>query len=537
MGRQYDAIIIGGGHNGLVAAFYLARAGLKTVVLERREVVGGMCVTEEFAPGFRASPGAHVLSMLRRPIWKDMRLRERGIVADRAGDTLNLYPDGEVYLTSDDVAATMAETRRLSVKDAQAMAGFDAYLARLGEVIMPLYDRRAPDLRFRQLRDLRSVLQLAPVVLKRRNDLDDLAHLFLSSARQVLGEWFESEHVKASYAYPTLLDNFKGPGSEGTAWWLLRGLDSADPDNGEASHWGFVRGGMGKLPLMMAEAAREAGVEIRTDAEVERIIVRNGGAAGVVLKGGEEVAGRRILSNVDPQGTFLRLLDPDKELPAQFVSAIRSYRCESTSLRIELAVSKLPFVRGLPSQGVQSYHSGFVQVIGFMDDMDRAQELARNGIPADPAPQMEVCFPSVHDPSLAPKGKHVMDVVVLAQPYAGPDWDAIKEERADRALEQLAQYFPELPNLVEARRVYSPLDMERLFGITGGHALHGDMAPDQMAFMRPVRGWSDYATPVRGLYLCGAGTHPGGGVSGANGRNAVREVLRDVRRRGSRDGR
>ncbi len=249
------------------------------------------------------------------------------------------------------------------------------------------------------------------------------------------------------------------------------------------------------------------------------------------LEGGEELLAPRVLSNADPKRTFLGLID-ERDLNEGFLAKIRAYRCMGTSMKINLAVSELPMVRGLPDDGVQPYHAGIMELNPFLADMDMQQAQAVAGIPADPA-HIELCFPTVHDPSLAPDGKHVVTIDVNSQPYdlRHDDWDVIKEERADAAITQIAEYIPKLPDLIEHRQVLSPLDLERIIGLTGGHALHGDMAPDQLLFMRPVRGYADYRTPIRGLYLCGAGTHPGGGVTGANGRNAAREVLRDAHKK------
>jgi phytoene dehydrogenase-like protein len=265
------------------------------------------------------------------------------------------------------------------------------------------------------------------------------------------------------------------------------------------------------------------------NAEVERILTRNGRAVGVVLAGGEEIRALRVLSNADPKRTFLGLCDA-ADLPDDFLAGIRVYRSNGTSIKINLGLSELPYVRGLPETELQPYHTGVMELNPFLADLDAQQAQARAGVPADPA-HVEICFPTVHDPSLAPDGKHIATIDVNSQPYEGPDWDAIKEDRADRAIAQIADTFPKLPDLIEHRQVLSPLDLERRLGISGGHALHGEMAPDQLLFLRPVRGWANYRTPIRGLYLCGAGTHPGGGVTGANGRNAARAVLHDAKRR------
>ncbi|MEX2439505.1 MAG: NAD(P)/FAD-dependent oxidoreductase [Actinomycetota bacterium] len=531
--RRYDAIVIGGGHNGLVAGFYLARAGLKTVVLERREIVGGACVTEEFAPGFRASTGAYVLSMLREAIWRDMDLERRGVHVDAAGPSLNLYPDGAHLYIHDEIEPNLEEISRFSKRDAAAFPAFEEHLAALAKNVVPAFDLTAPDPRVRSWQDLRGMAKLGMLGLKSRKLLQDAAFLFTTSANQFLSERFESEHLKAAVGWHAINDSLAGPSENGTAYVLLHD-HAGEETGGGVRQWGFVRGGIGVLTELMAEAAREAGCEVRTSAEVERVLVRDGRAYGVALAGGEELYGRRLLSNADPKRTFLRLCDP-ADLPESFVGALEAYRCTGTSIKINLAVSDLPYVRGLPDGGVQPYHRGIMELTGFIREMDLQQAQVRSGAPATDHPHIEVCFPTVHDPSLSPEGTHIMTIDVNSQPYdlqeGAEHWDSIIEDRADAAVAQIAGYFPDLPDKILHRQVLSPLDLERRLALTGGHALHGDMAPDQLLFMRPVRGWADYRTPLRGLYLCGAGTHPGGGVTGANGKNCAREVLRDAKRR------
>ena len=383
----------------------------------------------------------------------------------------------------------------------------------------------APDPASSSPRELRRLLSYARLGLRNRKHAADLAFLFSTSATQLLSERFESEHVMAALGWHAINDSVAGPSTPGTAFVLLHDHASEETGGG-VREWGFVRGGMGNLTEKMADAVREQGGEVRTGAEVERVLVERGRAVGVALASGEELRAPRVLSNADPKRTFLSLVD-QRDLPNEFVARIRAYRCMGTSMKINLAVSELPMARGLPEGGVQPYHTGIMELNPFIADMDLQQAQARQGIAADPA-HIEVCFPTVHDPSLAPEGKHVITIDVNSQPYHLKDanWDDVKEDRADRAVAAIAEYFPKLPDLIEHRQVLSPLDLERLIGLTGGHALHGDMSPDQLLFMRPVRGWAGYHTPVEGLFLCGAGTHPGGGVTGANGRNAAHEVLR-----------
>ena len=379
----------------------------------------------------------------------------------------------------------------------------------------------------RSWRDLKELTKWGRLGVRHRKVAADLAYLFSTSATRYLSEYFESEHVKAALGWHAINDSVSGPSTPGSAFVLLHDHASEATDGG-VRQWGFVRGGMGVVTEAMAEAAREAGCEIRLGAEVERILTAGGRAAGVALASGEEIRARRVVSNADPKRTFLGLLD-EADLPEEFVARIRAYRCMGTSIKINLATDGLPSVGGRDDGVVQPYHRGIMELNPFIADMDHQQAQAVQGIAADPA-HVELCFPTVHDPSLAPEGHHVITIDVNSQPYElrDEDWDAIKEDRADRAVAQIAGHFPTLPQMIVHRQVLSPLDLERRLGLTGGHALHGDMTPDQLLFLRPVRGYADHRTPVRDLYLCGAGTHPGGGVTGANGRNAAREVLRDA---------
>ena len=524
----YDAVIVGGGHNGLVAAHYLAAAGLRTVVCERREIVGGCCVTEEFAPGFRASTGAYVLSMLREPIWRDLRLVERGVEVDAAGPALNLFADGSSLHLDDDLSRTQDELRRLSPADARALPGFEAELGEIAALITPLFDTTPPDPAHLRPRELGRLAGLGARAARNRSRISDALYMFGTSANQYLSEYFASEQVRAALGWHAINDSTGGPSTPGTAFVLLHD-HASEAAGGGIRQWGFVRGGIGKLTEAMADSAREAGAEIRTDAPVERILVDGGRAAGVALADGTELRAARVLSNADPKTTFLRLVD-EALLPPRFAAAIRAYRCEGTSVKINLAVDRLPTAAAVDGDRVQPYHRGIMEVNPTVAEMDWAQAQARAGRPADD-PHIELCIPTVHDPSLAPPGKHVVTIDVNSQPYslAKGDWAAIRDQLADRAVAKLEGYFPGLTASITDRQVLAPTDLESRLGIWGGHALHGEMSFDQLFNLRPVRGWADYRTPVRDLWLCGAGTHPGGGVTGANGRNCAREVLREHR--------
>jgi phytoene dehydrogenase-like protein len=395
---------------------------------------------------------------------------------------------------------------------------------------MPWFDRTAPDPRARRASDLPALARLGGLAIARRRDLGEMAYLFTTSAKQYLDERFEDEMLKSALGWESISNTLAGPSTPGTAYGLLH--EAASGGSGGGVGWGFVRGGMGTVTALMADAARDAGAVIRTDAEVASIRTRGDRATGVILTDGEEVGSARVLSNADPKRTFLELVGEDR-LPEAFVDAVRAYRSDGASLKINLAVAELPRLAGDHGDEVRPYHRGLIQITKPLAALDEDQASARRGVPA-PAAHMELCVPTVHDPSLAPEGSHVVTIGVRSQPYRLRDgsWDDAKDAVADRALDHLGERFPNLVGSVLHREVLTPLDLERRLALTGGHHLHGDMAPDQLLFLRPVRGYADHRTPIRGLYLCGAGTHPGGGVTGANGRNGAGRVLRDARGRG-----
>ena len=532
--RRYDAVVIGGGHNGLVAAFYLARGGLRTLVLERREMLGGMAVTEEFAPGFRASTGAYVLAMLGEHIWRDMRLAERGLKVDDCGPNLNIYPGGAHFWMQEHAVDAAREVARFSKRDAAAYPAFEEGLTRIAKWFGPLFGLTPPDLRMRRLVDWGRMARLGGTALWNRKFLLEAYDLMMASSATYLDERFESDVVKAGLGWFSINDSVSGPSTPGTAYTLLHEYASSEAGGG-VRKWGFVRGGIGTLGRLMGDAVREAGGEVRTGVPVERVIVAGDVATGVLLEDGQEIQADLVVSNADPKTTMFRLVG-EPHLRPDFCSALKTFITDGTSIKVNLALSALPKL-ALPAlndgDGVQDYHRSIIEVTSSIRQMDLNQAEARAGIPARDHPHVECCFPTVFDPSLAPEGKHIMTIDMNSQPYTlrdGSTWDDIISDVADRCVQQLGDYFPGLDGMIEHRQTLSPLDMERLFNATGGHALHGDMGDHQMFIMRPVRGWAGYRMPVRNLYLCGAGTHPGGGVSGANGTNCAREVLRDARR-------
>jgi phytoene dehydrogenase-like protein len=529
---RHDVVIIGGGHNGLVAAFYLARAGLRPLVLERRPFVGGACVTEEFAPGYHASTGAYVLAMLRPQVWRDLRLERRGITVSPAGPTLNLLPDGTSLLLGDDPRADHEAVSRFSRKDADALEVFEAELGRLAQVLLPTMDLPAPDPSMKRLRDWLTAGRIGRTAASERHQLAQTLKLLVSSAGDYLAERFDNDLVRAALGWHAINDSLVGPFASGTGYVLLHDHASGDPEGG-IRQWGFVEGGMGRVTAAMAEAAREAGATVRTDAEVASVKVAGDRAVGVVLAGGDEIDADTVLSNADPHRTFLSMCR-SASLPSDFLSQIRGYRIQGSSMKINLALDELPRVAGDRSRSVQPYHRGILEIGPPLETLDLQQAQARRGIPATGS-HIEICFPTVHDASLAPEGKHIATIDVNSQPYrlAQGAWDELKDDVADRVVKELGGLMPNLPGAITDRQVLSPLDLERVLGLTGGHALHGEMTLDQLFVFRPALHYSDYRTPLAGLYLCGAGTHPGGGVTGANGRNCAAAVIAD-RRRASR---
>ena len=524
MARQFDAIIIGAGHNGLVTACYLARAGWKVLVLERRYVVGGACVTEEVFPGYKVSTAAYVNSLFRKEIIRDLRLAEHGfVVLERNPSSFTPFPDGRHLFLSPDRQANLREIGRFSPRDAENYPKYEAMLERVADVIEPTLVMRPPNLLRPGLRDLWSLFRLGRAFRKMGTDAGQAVEILTGSARAVLDRWFESDPLKATLATDAIIGAMAAPSMPGTAYVLFHHV--MGETNGKRGVWAYVKGGMGGLTQALAAVARGHGAEIRTDAEVSRILVRDGAVTGVALAGGDEFRARVVASNADANVTFNRLLD-NRLLPPAFAEAVNRISYDSASLKINVALSELPDFTALPGTGPGPQHRGTIHVCPDLDYIERAYDDAKYGRPSE-RPVLECTLPSVVDPSAAPPGRHLMSMFVQYAPYKlhGGTWDELREGFADRCFDLLTEYAPNFQRSVVARQVLTPVDLERTFNLTGGNIFQGAMTLNQLFSLRPVLGFAGYRTPVRGLFLCGAAAHPGGGVIGAAGWNAAREIL------------
>ena len=521
-----DAIIIGAGHNGLVCAAYLAGAGRKVLVLERRELVGGCAVTEEIWPGYKVSTAAYLTSLLQERVIRDLELARFGYQVDAKDPAFfSPFPDGRHLFMWQDRAKTLAEIAKFSRSDAAVFPAYEEHLERLSQVVEGLLLTTPPEFPPQSLGDFVDYLKLAAKMRGLNpKEIVGLVKIFTQSAVEFLDEWFESDEIKVTLATDGVIGANGGPRSPGTAYILLHHVMGSVA--GHRGLWGFVRGGMGAVSNAIAASARSRGAEIRTNAGVAYIKIANGRARGVVLESGEEIDSNVVISNLTPQLTFLHLVDPEA-LPGDFLGSIRKYRSEGTSCKINLAIDGLPDFRALPGvPGPQ--HRATMHICPSLEYVERAWDDAKYGRPSQ-SPLLELTVPTLYDPTLAPEGKHIMGIFIQYAPYTLRDatWDDLREAFAYRVFDLIEEYAPGFRDRVIHQQVLTPLDLERRFGLTGGNIFHGEMSLDQMFVMRPVAGSARYRTPVRGLYLCGSGTHPGGGVMGAPGYNAAREILRD----------
>ncbi|MBI4512713.1 MAG: NAD(P)/FAD-dependent oxidoreductase [Gemmatimonadetes bacterium] len=527
MTATYDAVVIGAGHNGLVTAAYLAKAGLRVLVLERREAVGGAAVTEELAPGFRCDTGAHRIGLLRREIARDLALTRYGLEIVRPDPAVfTPLPDGRHLVVWREPRKTAEAIRGFSKADAERWIPFTTRMAKVARVLAAVQAIPPPRVTEPARSDLWTFLKLgARLRLGGRTAMADLLRTLPMSAADLLDEWFESDALKGTLGAGGITGVFQGPRSAGTAYVMLH---YAGSEPGALRPCALVRGGTGKLAQALAGAAVRHGAQIRTGAEVRQILVRDGCASGVLLASGEEIAAARVISNADPRRTFLGLVDP-VHLGAGFLQEIRHMRFGGACAKVHLALGELPNFTCAPGDG--PHLRGVISIAPSLDYLERAYDDAKYG-GISCRPYLEAVIPSLHDSGLAPPGRHVMSILVQYAPYRLKEggWDAARRDAlADLVVETLAEYAPNVKSAIIARHVLTPCDLEAVFGLTEGNIHHGEMTLDQLFFMRPVPGWARYRTPIERLYLCGAGAHPGGGVSGMSGWNAAREILSDVR--------
>ncbi len=522
--KRYDAVIIGGGHNGLVNAAYLAKAGRRVLVLEKRDRVGGSAVTEEVFPGFKFSVLSYVVSLLRPEIIRDLELPKHGLEILPLESTLTPLPNGDYLARWADHDLTRRELYRHSPRDADAYDDFGKLMYHLAFAVKPILGIVPPDPASRSPRDLIAWLRLG----KHFRDLGGeqlhaLYKLMTMSSADYLDEWFECEPLKATMSASGIIGTFLGPRSPGTAYVLLHHY--MGEIDGAFRAWGFAKGGTGTISESIANAARRFGAEIRTQAPVSSVLVKHGRADGVVLEDGEEIYARKVVSAVDPKLTFLRLLEPG-ELPDEFLQAIRRYKIRGSSGKVNLALDGLPNFTCKPGFG--PHLRGAVSISPSVDYLERAYDDAKYG-DFSRRPYMDIIIPSLIDPGMAPPGKHVMSIFVQYAPFAlKGGWTAEKREAfGDAVLDTLAQFAPNIKNIVIHRQVVTPWDMQEEYGLTEGNIFHGELALHQLFFLRPAAPWSDYRTPLKGLYQCGSGTHPGGGICGASGRLAALTMLKD----------
>ena len=526
MRKGYDALIIGGGHNGLVCAFYLARAGLRVRVLERRDVVGGAAVTEEFHPGFRNSTASYTVSLLRPKVIADMKLYDRGLrIVERP--ISNFLPFEDNYLKlGGGMARTQAEFARFNARDADAYPAYDAALDRMAQVLRDLALETPPNAGGGLRALLSGAKQGWPLAKLPLAAQRDLLAIFTKSARDFLDGWFEDDRIKSAFAFDAVVGNYAGVSTPGSAYVLLHHVFGEV--NGKPGAWGHAIGGMGAITQAMASACADAGIEISLEAPVERVLVDGGKTVGVRLESGEEIAARMVAANVGPALLYNRLTDAS-DLPADFRWRMTQYKAGSGTLRMNVALSELPDFNVLPGKVQAEHHAAGIVIAPGLDYMDRAYDDARaQGWSKNPI--VEICIPSTLDDSLAPPGAHVASL--FCQQFApelpdGRSWDDCREAAADCVIDTVSRHAPNFKSSVIARQIHTPLDLERKFGLVGGDIFHGSMGLDQLWAARPVLGHGDYRAPIDGLYMCGSGTHPGGGVTGAPGHNAAQEILRD----------
>ncbi len=522
---KYDVIVIGGGHNGLTNAAYLARAGRKVLVLERRNVLGGAAVTEEVFPGFKFSVCSYVVSLLRPEIIRDLDLPRHGLEILPLDGTFTPMPNGDYLWRVNDHGKTRREIARHSRLDAEAYEEFGKAMQAMCRFVKPILGMVPPDPATLNPRELMKLLFIG-----RRfqglssEDKYNQVQLMTMSAIDFLDQWFETDVLKATMSASGIIGTFLGVRSPGTAYVLLHHY--MGEIDGAFRSWGFARGGTGAISNAIAQAAREAGAEIRTQAPIAKLIVKNNRAQGVVLQNGDEIHAEAVSSSVDPRHTFLEFME-EKDLPEEFVADIRRYKFRGSSGKVNLALDALPDFKCLPGPG--AHLRGAISISPSIEYMERAYDDAKYGN-FSRRPYIDMVIPSLTDPSVAPPGKHVLSCFVQYAPYklrSGLNWDEQRDAFGNNVIDTLSEYAPNIKDIILHKQVLTPLDLEREFGLSEGNIFQGELSLEQLFFLRPAPGYAQFRTPIKNLYMCGSATHPGGGVMGAPGRLAALEILKD----------
>ena len=528
MSEAYDVIVIGGGHNGLVSAAYLAKAGRKVLVLEQRPVLGGACVTEETFPGYRVSTFSYVNSLFRPDIIQELNLHQHGFeMLERSPSSFTPFADGRSLVLGPDATETHRSIAQFSPKDAEAYPKYEAMLERIAAFIEPTLDEEPPNPQSNKLSDLWRLFKLGKRFRNLGSEMEEAIRVLTAPANHILDEWFESEQLKTTLATDAIIGAMASPATPGTGYVLFHHV--MGETNGKKGVWGYVRGGMGALSNAIAKSAESFGAEIKVNAGVKNVNVANGKAVGVTLHDGTVLNAKTVASNLDCNVTFNKLVGAE-HFDADFLRRINRIRYDSASLKINVALSELPDFLAAPGKEPGPQHRGTIHICEDRKTIERAFDDAKYGL-SSKCPVLECSIPSVVDDSVAPTGKHLMNMFIQYAPYelAEGNWDDHREDFADRCFALMDRYAPNFSASVLDRQILAPPDIENLIGMTGGHIAQGEMTLYQLAPMRPVMGWANYQTPIQNLYLCGAAAHPGGGVMGACGRNAARRMIKDGR--------
>ena len=527
MGKDFfDAVIVGGGHNGLVCSYYLAKAGLKVKILERRNIVGGAAVTEEFHPGFKNSTASYTVSLLNPDVIKDMHLKENGLeIIKRPISNFLPVNDKDYIKVGGSLEETQKEFRKFSNHDANVLPEYYRRIENVADVLRDLTTKTPLNLKGGYLNIAKTVFDLVPIARKTNELQEDLFNLFTKSAKDFLDSWFENDHIKACFGFDSIVGNYASPETPGSAYVLLHHVFGEI--DGEKGAWGHAMGGMGSITQIMRTVCEEIGVDISTNASVKNVIVEDSVAKGVILDNGSKIMSNKVISNLNPKLLFTNLINHD-DVDKEYLRKILNYKCGSGTFRMNVALSELPNFNCLPGKEIADHHKSGIIIAPTLAYMDEAfTDAKKYGWSKNPI--VEMLIPSTVDQSLAPEGKHVASL--FCQQFApklpmNKSWHDEKTNAAETIIDTVNKYAPNFKKSIIGSSILSPLDLEEKLGLLGGDIMHGVMTLDQMWAARPVFNYGDYKTPIKNLFICGSGSHPGGGVTGLPGKNSSREILK-----------